>query len=60
MGFEAAGDEDDGGGDVVPLETPLPLLFRSQTRSFFSAPPVASMEGDGLVGKATARTMWLC
>lgn len=65
MGFEVVvvsaeeGDEEEAGreGEVVPLGVPLLLWFKSQTRSFFSAPPVASMEGEGLVGKATARTM---
>lgn len=33
---------------------------RSHTRNFFSIPPVASRDGDGEEGNATARTMWLC
>lgn len=49
---------------LVPVDAAVvvfPLLReRSNIRSFFSAPPVASIWGRGWSGKATARTIWLC
>lgn len=45
---------------VERVEEDWEARVRSQTRSFFSMPPVARRDGDGEFGKATARTMWLC
>ena len=45
-------------GSVVLLEPDD--RERSNTRSFFSAPPVARICGRDCGGKAIARTIWLC